>query len=227
MSRTRLSKISMTPQGAWDSTTEYKRLDVVSNAGASWLAKQDNVGVTPVEGENWMNLVNITKDSVVDALGYTPEKDYGDYELIETITLTEDTDQISRTAEPNGTAYNLLKVVVTVTLPKGTAQTEGYIKYYASGGVTSCYINGTMNSNYFQRYTSWVDASSGLLYAGSCALTLGYGSTVDSIEVDPSIYRQSGSVWMVTSGVKRIYFAKGTNNNFKAGTVIKIYAVRA
>lgn len=210
MSRTRLSKISMTPQGAWDSTTEYKRLDVVSNAGASWLAKQDNVGVTPVDGKDWQCLFPTKK-----------------FELIETITLTEDTDGIDRATEPNGTAYNFLKTIVTVTLPKGTAKTEFYIKYYANGAASACYLEGTLNSNYFQRYTSWVDTSSGLLQVGNSALTIGYGTTADNIETDPSIYRQSGTVFTVTSGVKRIYLIKGADNHLKAGTVINIYAVRA
>lgn len=210
MSRTRLSKISMTPQGAWDSTTEYKRLDVVSNAGASWLAKQDNVGVTPVEGESWQCLFPAKK-----------------FELIETITLAEDTDAITRTTEPNGTAYNLLKAVVVVTVPKGTAETGFYIKFYSDGGVSSSYFSTAMNSNYFKRCASWVDASYGLMYASSSEFTLAYGADIDTCTTDPSYYRQSPSVNMVTSGVNRIYFVKAANNGFKAGTVIKIYAIRA
>ena len=56
MSRTRLSKVTITPRGAWDAKAEYKRLDAVSNGGASWLAKRDNTGITPVEGDDWMML---------------------------------------------------------------------------------------------------------------------------------------------------------------------------
>ena len=48
----------------------------------------------------------MTSANIVGALGYEPEKVSGEWELIEGITLTEDTAEIVRTAEPDGTAYN-------------------------------------------------------------------------------------------------------------------------
>jgi hypothetical protein len=41
------------PRGAWSVATAYEPLDVVSNAGSSWVALQANTGVTPTEGANW------------------------------------------------------------------------------------------------------------------------------------------------------------------------------
>lgn len=47
------------------------------------------------------------------------------YELIEGITLTEKVKQISRTAEPNGTAYHFRKMYVSITTPQ--AEEDGVI----------------------------------------------------------------------------------------------------
>lgn len=55
----------------------------------------------------------VTKDAVVSALGYEPEKPEGEYELIETITLTEDTSEIIRTQEPDGTAYKFKAFIIS------------------------------------------------------------------------------------------------------------------
>ena len=57
----------------------------------------------------------VTKDAVVSALGYEPEKPEGEYELIETITLTEDTSEIIRTQEPDGTAYKFKAFIIMAT----------------------------------------------------------------------------------------------------------------
>lgn len=53
MAETKLGKIAMTPKGAWDASTVYEKLDVVRHNGGSWLSKQANTNVEPVEGEYW------------------------------------------------------------------------------------------------------------------------------------------------------------------------------
>lgn len=53
MSKTRLAKIVLTIKGVWSPTVEYEKLDVVNYLGSSYIAKRDNIGVTPVEGDDW------------------------------------------------------------------------------------------------------------------------------------------------------------------------------
>lgn len=218
MSRTRLSKISMTPQGAWDSTTEYKRLDVVSNAGASWLAKQDNVGVTPVEGEDWMNLVNITKDGVVDALGYTPEKDRGGYQLIESIAISDDeTTEIIRDQEPDGTTYNFKAIWVFLQGKQNVR--NSYI-----------YLNGC------NEYVGLLPASTANDYWGHCK----YKICGQMIEGGFAGGAYLGSYWQVRDTnasiaafannkdtIQKIKIRIDSSTTFTSGTKIYIYAVRA
>ena len=53
MAKTRLAKVVLTPRGAWSPTVEYEKLDLVNHLGSSYIAKRDNIGVTPVEGDDW------------------------------------------------------------------------------------------------------------------------------------------------------------------------------
>ena len=51
-------RILIMPKGNWNAETEYERLDLVYNAGASWLAKKNVVGIEPTEEntEYWMKM---------------------------------------------------------------------------------------------------------------------------------------------------------------------------
>ena len=117
----KLGKVSISPKGEWNNATAYECLDTVNFGGGSWLAKRANTAVSPVEGDDWMQLsakgadAEVTKDSIVEALGYEPEKDRGDYELIEKIVLTEDVISVRRSQEPNGTPYDFHDVIVLLT----------------------------------------------------------------------------------------------------------------
>lgn len=53
MAKTRLAKIVLTIKGVWSPTVEYEKLDLVNYLGSSYIAKRDNIGVTPVEGDDW------------------------------------------------------------------------------------------------------------------------------------------------------------------------------
>ena len=53
MSTTVLGKVSMTPKGAWNASTSYEPLDVVSYGGNAFLARRTNSNVTPTEGADW------------------------------------------------------------------------------------------------------------------------------------------------------------------------------
>ena len=37
--KTRLAKISVSPKGAWSSSTNYEQLDIVTYNNCTWLAK--------------------------------------------------------------------------------------------------------------------------------------------------------------------------------------------
>lgn len=53
MAKTRLAKVVLTIRGVWSPTVEYEKLDLVNHLGSSYIAKRDNIGVTPVEGDDW------------------------------------------------------------------------------------------------------------------------------------------------------------------------------
>lgn len=57
MAKTVLGKVCITPTGAWNQTTRYERLTAVEYDGSSYVAKQDNTGVTPgTDSDVWMLL---------------------------------------------------------------------------------------------------------------------------------------------------------------------------
>ena len=114
MSKTNLGRVSIAPKGVWDASTAYKKLDVVNNNGASWLAMQDNTGVTPADGESWMNLIDITKEGVIDALGYEPESVQKNRTTIFNSTLTEDTTNVTITQDVNGQPFELRSLAIVM-----------------------------------------------------------------------------------------------------------------
>jgi len=53
-----LGKVTVTPKGAWNSTLAYARLDIVTNNGCSYIAKQDVPAFTDIsDGTYWQVLV--------------------------------------------------------------------------------------------------------------------------------------------------------------------------
>lgn len=54
MSTSILGKVTIVPKGAYSAATTYKRLDLVTYNGSSYVARVDNLhGVTPADGANW------------------------------------------------------------------------------------------------------------------------------------------------------------------------------
>lgn len=51
------------------------------------------------------------------------------YELIESITLTEDTASVSRSAEPDGTEYNFEKVYIEFSVPETSATAQILVRF--------------------------------------------------------------------------------------------------
>lgn len=57
MSKQSLGRVSLVPKGAYNALTAYERLDVVTHNGASYIVLRPVQGVTPVDGEDYMLLV--------------------------------------------------------------------------------------------------------------------------------------------------------------------------
>ena len=189
----------------------------------------DKDGNTKIAGSLTLNMnrtpVTITASQLTKLL-------VGDkYELIEEIDITEDTNSIVRTAEPDGTAYNFsrLKIKVT-TISDSSISSDSPVFCYISFGNTKMQLrheNGvskTLNSfilfgdiydnnGYWDvmptRFQNYSDNSMRIATFPSCAYDkiLSIPSTVKISKIEIQAYNE---------GV-----------NFKAGTKIQIYGVRA
>lgn len=56
MASTILGRVGMIPKGAWNETTAYEKLDVVSNNGNSFVALKPSTGISTTNTEYWMAL---------------------------------------------------------------------------------------------------------------------------------------------------------------------------
>ncbi len=57
MPNTNLGKVKLTPRGDYNPATQYEILDIVTNAGGSYVALKDVIGITPNnDGTNWQQL---------------------------------------------------------------------------------------------------------------------------------------------------------------------------
>lgn len=52
-----LGKVTVTPKGEYSSSETYKRLDIVTSNGQSYIAKVDNTGVSVTDTNTWLQLV--------------------------------------------------------------------------------------------------------------------------------------------------------------------------
>lgn len=84
MTKANLGKVSLVPRGAYSASETYQPLDIVSYNGGSFVARTENIGIEPSEGENWQQLASNADD--------------GTYELIASIDasgLTQVTQEVS------------------------------------------------------------------------------------------------------------------------------------
>ena len=51
-----LGKVMLLPRGEYDPKVQYNHLDVVSYMGDGFIVKRDVIGVTPVDGDDYMLL---------------------------------------------------------------------------------------------------------------------------------------------------------------------------
>ena len=139
------------------------------------------------------------------------------YELIETITLTEDVAQITRETSPDGKAYNFKKLFIDYNSPKSMSRVraQGNFKYGSQTFVYNCYI--VTNQAIQTRGYIEIDASDVLKYYGA-------GGGAGSYTL----------LWCTTGSYATIQKADSITSliiegtpTFSTGTVIRIYGVRA
>lgn len=92
----------------------------------------------------------LTKDGIVSALGYTPERDYGNYELIESITTTEEVSALETTGafkalfalitSPGTSANVAANITVTMSKGKNLYCYETYGIQAAKGRISACSV---------------------------------------------------------------------------------------
>ena len=138
----------------------------------------------------------------------------GRYELIETITLTEDVTQISRTTSPDGEAYNFKKLFIAYKGEKtmSRVRVQGNYKYGDNAFEYNCYIVANHTTGYLE-----IDASDVLKYYGAGGPNIAYTVQWCTTGAYAQIQKADSITSLIISGT----------NSFYAGTVINIYGVRA
>ena len=143
----------------------------------------------------------------------------GVYELIETITLTEDTAQVLRTAEPDGTPYSFKKIRILSKVARASAQAS--INFWAAD---DCLISGRIYlnpSNETTYGTTHFEIDCGMFKGmGSYAVNSQYST----IGMDSAPYTRGSSF------INAIEMLKLTTDNnsvqIPAGSIFTIYGVR-
>ena len=142
------------------------------------------------------------------------------YELIETITLTEATNLIERSSDPDGTAYGFAKLLITVDTPKADVAAQQNVRLFLNDGTLDYYAYYQSLTTYAKR--AYFDCA---VENGVLKIRIGNGSTNYGGEnAGMSSMIQSGTVAFL-SAINKIKL-KG-EATFAAGTIIKIYGVRA
>ncbi len=107
---------------------------VTKSGDTATITVTDKSGTTTAEVKDGSD-ASVTRDNVVSALGYTPEKQPDTWTFIETTTLTEETTWFNRTAKPDGTAYKLKRLHIIVESPSGiTTKVGGAYYVYCKDG---------------------------------------------------------------------------------------------
>ena len=135
------------------------------------------------------------------------------YELIETITLTEAVQQISRTSEPDGKAYNFKKLAIDYrsTELMSRVRVQGNYKFGNSTFPYNCYIAVSHTMGYIE-----VDARDVIKYYGAGGAGSVYTTQWCTTGAFATIQKADTITSLIIEGTNFLY----------AGTVINIYGVR-
>ena len=219
-----LGKVSITPKGTWNSTTAYECLDTVNFGGSSWLAKRANTAVSPVEGDDWMQLsakgadAEVTKDSIVEALGYEPEKLDKGWELIDTVTISDDeTVSLVLNQEPDGTAYNFKEIWVFL---KGKQNVTVMYVFLNNTNFDSIGLLRTSKTDNYWSFFKY--AIRGKLIEGGYLAGAGYlGETMSYRDNTPSLAYAGGK-----SSITSVAIKTNSTTAIASGSIFYIYAIR-
>ena len=116
---------------------------VTKSGTTTTVTVTDKTGTTTAEVKDGSD-ATVTKDNIVSALGYEPVKPEGNYELIEEITLTEDTTVVTLSDSLAG--YNYLNIFVhsPSTAKWKTVQCD---TWDSSGAKYYWFLTGLLNVN--------------------------------------------------------------------------------
>ena len=157
----------------------------------------------------------VTKDNIVSALGYEPVKPEGDYELIEEITLTEDTTQIVRTQEPDGKAYKFKALIIAAT---GLTTTNNSFAYWWANNSRLIALGR------FSSTTRWTTILRGFMMGG---LMFAIGADEAGLNVRVSQCNTATTMFDAYPKGYIDYMKFTASSTMLADTTIKIYGIRA
>ena len=178
--------------------------------------KDGTDGYTPVRGTDYWT--DADKAEIVAEVEGDIAPLLQQYELLETITLTEDTAQISRSQYTDGSAIALRDLLVSVECAAGTVDANLVIGMYF--GSKSCAYS----------------IANGVQIGGKkcCALMANGGRGIYTITIQPSAAlgiesnRTATTGFIVTpNNISYIYIKGSTSQPIPAGSVINIYGVKA
>lgn len=147
------------------------------------------------------------------------------FELIETITIAEDTNIIERTAEPDGTAYNFHSMALRVTFPTSKAEssvTNFRVSMFVDKTNTTEPIDAfrTFKLNqYTNILTVLTESHYGLYVTQMSDVTSNRGHLGGFPTIISSDYRFGTGIW-------KLAIQTTLSNDLYAGTVVEIYGVR-
>lgn len=140
------------------------------------------------------------------------------YELIETITLTEETDRINVNTEPNGTPYNFTNMFVMCTCPPTDKTIETYFGYHTSGSSDGGYCIISGNNTTKGRGWGACDIVGGTAFYRTCANGI---SDYNARTITSTIPRAN------KGNIKLLFLAKANASALPIGTKFEIWGVRA
>ena len=210
---------------------EIAASDVGAISSADGSVQNAHLADASVTTDKLAEAERMTSANIVGALGYEPEEKSGEWELIEEITLTEDTAAIERTAEPDGTAYNFQRMAVTFRTP---FKSSGYVNVrFSDDDLLGVYLRVNTSSASDRCAYSKAEAKqdAGYWHVYSWEYLNGYSSTNASyityvLENAESYYAYS---WPLSQYPQISYLHIWGNASWTmpAGTIIKIYGIRA
>lgn len=141
-----------------------------------------------------------------------------EYELIEEIDITEDTNTIIRTAEPDGTAYNFKHVLSMYKVPSDVSGKTYFVRCFSNDEIASyCGISLVQRGYESICYvlTQNINGIVWSVYTGNCAVTSSGGASEVFSNIPVIGFKPITKIWFYI------------NDTFKLGEKIYIYGVRA